>query len=53
MAERGEENEKYDFTDNLNDITNLFEEMVKQDELHTTNQVIDWKITILNIWMYK
>ena len=53
MAERGEENEKYDFTDNLNDITNLFEEMVEQDELHTTNQVIDWKITILNIWMYK
>ena len=33
MAERSEVKEKYEFTDNLNDITNLLEEMVEQDEL--------------------
>ena len=33
MAERSEGKEKYEFTDNLNDITNLLEEMVEQDEL--------------------
>ena len=33
MAERREGKEKYEFTDNMNDITNLLEEMVEQDEL--------------------
>ena len=33
MAERSEGKEKYEFTDNLNDITNLLEEMAEQDEL--------------------
>ena len=33
MAERSEGKEKYEFTDNLNDMTNLLEEMVEQDEL--------------------
>ena len=33
MAERSEGKEKYEFTDNMNDITNLLEEMVEQDEL--------------------
>ena len=32
MAERSEGKEKYEFTYNLNDGTNLLEEMVKQDE---------------------
>ena len=36
MAERSEGKEKYEFTDNLNDITNLLEEMVEQDELLIT-----------------
>ena len=36
MAERSEGKKKYDFTDNLNDITNLLEEMVEQDELLIT-----------------
>ena len=36
MAERSEGKRKYDFTDNLNDITNLLEEMVEQDELFIT-----------------
>ena len=36
MAERSEGKEKYDFTDILNDITNLLEEMVEQDELLIT-----------------
>ena len=36
MAERSEGKRKYDFTDNLNDITNLLEEMVEQDELLIT-----------------
>ena len=35
MAERSEGKE-YEFTDNLNDITNLLEEMVEQDELRNT-----------------
>ena len=33
MAERSEGKEKHEFTDNLNDITNLLEEMAEQDEL--------------------
>ena len=33
MVERSEGKEKYEFTDNMNDITNLLEEMVEQDEL--------------------
>ena len=33
MAERSEGKEKYEFTENLNDVTNLLEEMVEQDEL--------------------
>ena len=36
MAERSEGKEKYEFTDNLNDITNLLEQMVQQDELPIT-----------------
>ena len=36
MAERSEGKEKYEFNDNLNDITNLWEEMVEQDELLIT-----------------
>ena len=36
MAERSEGKRKYEFTDNLNDITNLLEEMVEQDELLIT-----------------
>ena len=36
MAERSKEKEKHDFTDNLNDITNLLEKMVEQDELLIT-----------------
>ena len=36
MAERSEEKEKYEFTDNLNDITDLLEEMVEQDKLLIT-----------------
>ena len=36
MAERSEGKEKYEFNDNLNDITNLLEEMVEQDELLIT-----------------
>ena len=36
MARQSEGKEKYEFTDNLNDITNLLEEMVEQDELFIT-----------------
>ena len=36
MAERSEGKEKYEFTDDLNDITNLLEEMVEQGELLIT-----------------
>ena len=36
MAERSEGKRKYEFTDDLNDITNLLEEMVEQDELLIT-----------------
>ena len=36
MAEKSEGKEKYKFTDSLNDITNLLEEMVEQDELLIT-----------------
>ena len=36
MAERSEGKETYEFTDNMNDRTNLLEEMVKQDELLIT-----------------
>ena len=36
MAEWSERKEKYEFTDNLNDITNLLEEMVEHDELLVT-----------------
>ena len=36
MTERSEGKEKYEFTNNLNDITNLLEEMVEQDELLIT-----------------
>ena len=36
MAERSEGKEKYEFTDNLNDITHLLEKMVEQDELLIT-----------------
>ena len=43
MAERSEGKEKYDFTDNLNDITNLLEEMVEQDELLITRSCDDLK----------
>ena len=35
MTERSEGKEKYEFTDNLSDITNSLEEMVKQDGLIT------------------
>ena len=36
MAERSEGKEKYEFTDDLNDITNLLEEMEEQGELLIT-----------------
>ena len=41
MAERSEGKEKYEFTDNLNDITNLLEEMVEQDELKLSGAVTE------------
>ena len=41
--QRSEGKEKYGFTDNLNDITNLLEEMVEQDEL-----LITWSSSNLN-----
>ena len=36
MAERSKGKQKYEFTDDLNDITNFLEEMVEEDELLTT-----------------
>ena len=40
MTERSEGKEKYEFTDNLSDITNSLEEMVEQDELLLQDQVV-------------
>ena len=43
MAKRSEGKEKYDFTNNLNDITNLLEELGEQDELLITRSSNNFK----------